>query len=194
MNPDITIRAIRHGEEETVCGVVKRSFDLHVGQEYSPEGVAEFYRYANSVAMASRLTADHFVLVAEHQNHLVGMIEFRNNQHLSMLFVDPPYFRKGVSRSLFGQALGIIMRANPGADRITVNSSRYAVPVYQSFGFITSGPERTINGIIFIPMHFFFRLSCWLVGRDSRRDAFGRPPALPLNSDVSQQRREGRNP
>ena len=78
MNTDILIRPILQGEEDAVCRIVERSFDMFVGCDYSLEGVAEFYKYANPTAMASRLLADHFILVAEHKSQVVGMIEWRD--------------------------------------------------------------------------------------------------------------------
>jgi GNAT superfamily N-acetyltransferase len=152
MNADILVRPIRHGEEEVVCEIVRRSFDAFVGCEYSSEGVTEFYRYANPIAMASRLSADHFVLVAEYRSHVVGMIEFRKNEHLSLLFVEPSYLRLGIARSLFENALIVIREASPSTNKITVNSSRYAVPVYESLGFMISGAENTIKGITYVPL------------------------------------------
>jgi predicted GNAT family N-acyltransferase len=146
------IRSIRRGEEEVVCDLIGRSFDQLVGCDYSQEGVTEFYKYANPAAMADRLKAGHFILIAEEMGKIVGMIEFRNGEHVSLLFVDPPYFKMGLSRQLFDRAMLTAREANPAAREITVNSSRYAVPVYQSFGFKTTGPEKTINGITFIPM------------------------------------------
>jgi GNAT superfamily N-acetyltransferase len=143
MTTNIIIRPIRQGEYESVCKVVERSFDRFVGNEYSSEGRTEFYRYANPAAMALRLQSDHFLLVAEYQSRIIGMIEFRKNEHLSMLFVDPSYFKIGVSRLLFEHALNYIRKNNPSLDRITVNSSRYAVPVYESFGFT---PEVRYTG------------------------------------------------
>ncbi len=146
------IRPISEGEETAVCDMIRRSFDAFVGCDYSPEGVAEFYKYANPVAMANRLSSDHLVLVAEENHQVVGMIELRGNEHIALLFVDPPYFRKGISRLLFKQAMRIVRGDNRSFVKMTVNSSRYAVPVYQALGFVVSGPVQTISGITFIPM------------------------------------------
>ena len=154
--PGIVIRPIRQGEEAAVCEMIRRSFDAYVGCDYSPEGVAEFYKYANPVAMANRLSSDHFVLVAEENHQVVGMIELRGNEHITLLFVDPPYLRKGISRLLFDQAMCIVKGDNPSFVKMTVNSSRYAVSVYQALGFVVSGPEQTISGITFVPMTLEF--------------------------------------
>jgi GNAT superfamily N-acetyltransferase len=153
------IRPILTGEEEAICKLVMRSFNAYVGYEYSPEGVAEFLKYVNPAAMAMRLSSEHFILVAEYEQQPVGMIEFRKCEHISLLFVDPVFFRKGISRRLFDEAMLIVKKENPTLEKLTVNSSRYAVPAYESFGFITSGPEQTINGITFVPMHLVLNTS-----------------------------------
>jgi GNAT superfamily N-acetyltransferase len=157
MDPEIIIRSMCNGEEEAVCQMIQRSFDRFVGCDYSREGVDEFYKYANPAVMASRLSEGHSILVADCHNQIVGMIEFRNNEHLSLLFVDPLHLRKGISRALFDHGLRVIRKANPSLERITVNSSRYAVPIYESFGFVASGDESTIKGITFLPMYLKIR-------------------------------------
>jgi hypothetical protein len=35
---------------------------------------------------------------------------------------------------------------------VTINSSRYGVPAYERLGFRQTGPERAVNGIVFIPL------------------------------------------
>ncbi|MCY3843732.1 MAG: GNAT family N-acetyltransferase, partial [Acidobacteria bacterium] len=42
--------------------------------------------------------------------------------------------------------------AAPDVERVTVNSSRYGVAAYERLGFRQTGPERSVNGIVFIPM------------------------------------------
>lgn len=146
------IRPMKAGEEAEVCGLVKRCFDEFVGHEYEPEGREEFYKYANASALAVRQQLDHFVLVAETGDEIVGMIEMRGGDHLAMLFVDGKAQRQGVARELFRQALEICRARNPEMATITVNSSRYAVSAYEAMGFACTGPEQTTNGITFVPM------------------------------------------
>jgi GNAT superfamily N-acetyltransferase len=91
-------------------------------------------------------------LVALCNDELVGMIELRGTDHLSMLFVDDRFHRRGIARALLEGAIQRL--AGPGAElsNIEVNSSRYAIPIYRRLGFEISGPEQTVNGITFTPM------------------------------------------
>jgi uncharacterized protein YndB with AHSA1/START domain/GNAT superfamily N-acetyltransferase len=148
----IIIRALRDGEEVPVCELVRRSFDRYMGNEYSPEGVEEFFRYVNPIAMATRLRSDHFVLVAEEGSAIIGMIEFRKCEHISWMFVDPGSIGRGVARLLFDEAMRIVRKDNPTVTTITAHASRFAVPMYRSLGFAIAGKESTFNGVIFVPM------------------------------------------
>ena len=74
----------------------------------------------------------------------------QENSHISLLFVDWQYHRRGIARQLFAYIRNRAL--NAGCTEITVHSSPYAVPVYQKFGFIKTGPEQELNGIRYIPM------------------------------------------
>ena len=41
-----------------------------------------------------------------------------------------------------------------GADRITLNSSRYALPFYLQYGFVPTDTEQNVDGFIFTPMAY----------------------------------------
>jgi len=143
---------MRPGEEDEVCGLVGRVFKAFVAPHFSQEGVDEFLRYVEPTAMTARAGANHFVLVAELTGKIVGAIEVRNWQHISLLFVDGPLQRQGVARELFCRALETCMGHTQGLRQITVNSSPNAVGAYERLGFQSLGPEQTVNGIRFVPM------------------------------------------
>ncbi|MDP6582666.1 MAG: GNAT family N-acetyltransferase, partial [Vicinamibacterales bacterium] len=96
--------------------------------------------------------SNHFVLVAMAADRPAGVIELRDNDHVSLLFVDGRFQRHGIARELLTRALSVARPAKPGLDRVTVNSSRFGVPIYERLGFRQTGPERSVNGIVFIPM------------------------------------------
>jgi GNAT superfamily N-acetyltransferase len=47
-----------------------------------------------------------------------------------------------------------VARQTPSLLPITVNSSLYAVAVYQRWGFVPTATPQTINGVIFVPMQW----------------------------------------
>ncbi len=147
-----TYRAIEPGEEKKVSELVLESFGEFIRHEYSHEGIDEFRRYAQPEALEQRSRADHCVLVATLKDRIAGVIEIRQHDHISLLFVDKRLQRKGIAKDLLQKALEVMRTAKPDLERVTVNSSRYGVPVYEKLGFHQTGPERTVNGIAFIPM------------------------------------------
>lgn len=148
----IVIRELRESESRAVSDLAMRVFDEFVGHEFTEEGVRSYAEYAAADALVARHRSDHFTLVARVGEQLAGMIEFRRNRHLSMLFVDPAFHRRGIAGRLYAAARDRVVRANPSLDAITVNASRYAVPVYERLGFTADGDEQTVDGIIFVPM------------------------------------------
>ena len=148
----ITYRAIEPGEEKKVSELVLESFGEFIRHEYSQEGIDEFRRYAQPEALEQRSRADHCVLVATLKDRIAGVIEIRQHDHISFLFVNKRLQRKGIAKDLLQKALEVMRTAKPDLERVTVNSSRYGVPVYEKLGFHQTGPERTVNGIAFVPM------------------------------------------
>lgn len=95
---------------------------------------------------------DYAYRVAEEDGAIIGVVAVRENRHLYHLFVAPDGQRRGLARRLWTEAMEAALRAgNPGA--FTVNASVYAVPVYERFGFVATGPRVEANGIAFVPMH-----------------------------------------
>ena len=94
---------------------------------------------------------DYAYLVAEEDGALAGVIGIRENRHLFHLFVAAAFQGRGLSRRLWETARDAALRAgNPG--EFTVNSSMYAVPVYERFGFVPTDPRVEQHGIAWLPM------------------------------------------
>jgi GNAT superfamily N-acetyltransferase len=151
----IEYRLMNPGEEESVIELVKLVFDEFEAVEYSAEGIHEFYLYANARAMRER-SATHFTLVAESAGQLVGIIEMRNYSHVALLFVHPDWHRHGIGRALMVHALEYCRDSGHKPDRLTVNSSPYAVAFYTHFGFQVNLTEQQVHGIRFTPMSLQF--------------------------------------
>lgn len=152
MNEPVTYELLRPGREPEVCGLIARVFQEFIGPGYAPEGVGHFLEYVQPAAMAERQTRNHIVITALCGSCIVGAIEVRDHEHVSLMFVDKEHHRRGVCRELFRRAVDHIRAAGTTPESMTVNSSPYAVPVYQRLGFTVQEPEKEINGIRFIPM------------------------------------------
>ncbi len=152
MNIPLIVRPLNPGEEVGVSNLVARSFNEFIAPDFPDEGIEEFFRYSNPRALVKRSEGNHFVLVAEAEGTIAGMIEIREMRHVSMLFVDKAYHRRGIGKELLGAALDRIETVSRPPKKVTVHSSRYAVPFYESLGFIRTEEEKIIHGVIHIPM------------------------------------------
>ena len=81
----------------------------------------------------------------------MGIISLRNKTHISLLFVDKYYHKRGIGRALI-VSLSKYVKAEIGQNRITVNASPYGVDFYHRLGFQDIEPEKQQDGIIFTPM------------------------------------------
>jgi len=148
----LVCRMMSLDDADGVSALIVSSFDEFIGHDYSEQGIAEFRQYVDAEAIRQRIQHDHFVMVAESEGILAGMIEIRDCNHVALLFVGKEFHRRGVARLLVDQAVHQARVTRPDLARVTLNSSRHGVPAYERIGFRQTGPERSVNGIVFIPM------------------------------------------
>ena len=148
MEISFDIKKLTASETQTALDLVWKVFQEYEAPDYSKEGVEEFYRSIhddNYLAMLSLYGA----FVSE---KLVGVIATRSEgTHIALFFVDGEYHRNGIGKKLFQTVL-----SQCSTNRMTVNSSPYAVPVYHKLGFTDTDTEQVINGLRFTPMEFKF--------------------------------------
>jgi hypothetical protein len=147
MGTETTYRLMRPVEAPTVCRLVEDVFNQFVASTYAPEGVREFLRYVSPEKLIKRSADNHSTAIAESHGRIVGMVEMRNGDHVSLLFVEPSKHKRGIARGLMQHVI-----AMHNCERITVHSSPNAEPIYVRLGFIPDGPEQTKHGIRFVPM------------------------------------------
>ncbi|MCJ7738771.1 MAG: GNAT family N-acetyltransferase [Anaerolineae bacterium] len=146
------IRPMREGEEPDVCALVCRVFDEHVAPLYPPEGITEFKHYVTPDHITARADNDHYVLLVFTQQELVGVIEMRRCEHVSLFFVETRYQSQGVGRRLMNKAIAVCRSQQRDIGSISVNSSLNAQSVYERLGFVAMEPIQTVHGISFVPM------------------------------------------
>lgn len=135
-----------------ICQLIIDSFNLFIGEGYSEEGKEEFYRFVNPYAVRKRMEMDNQMIVAQINEEIVGVIDRRENNHISLFFVDQNYLNLGIGKKLFNKAVELIRNVDSEAEYITVNSSPYALEIYRKLGFNSTSDEQVVNGIRFIPM------------------------------------------
>ena len=146
------IREIEMSELVETMELVKRVFDEFEAPYYSQEGIETFYRFIDLKNMKKVLKENYKMYVAKMQNRIIGMIAFRDNSHIALLFVDKEYHKKGIARNLFEKAEKNCIQNNKNLEKITVNSSPYGVGFYEKVGFIKTAEEQVVEGLRFTPM------------------------------------------
>lgn len=137
------VREIGQEESKDALSLVWKVFQEYEAPDYTKEGVEEFYQSIHDESCLSKLCwYGAFV-----QEELVGIIAAGNEgTHISLFFADGKYHRQGIGRRLF-QAVRSVKHSN----KMTVNSSPYAVPIHQRLGFRDTDTEQAANGMRFTP-------------------------------------------
>lgn len=110
---------------------------------YSVEGINTFKDF-----LKSNQALDKMNFFGAYQNDkVVGVLATRELSHISLFFVKKEYQNKGIGKALFN-----FMLENTKSDKLTVNSSPYAVNIYEKLGFKKQSEEKLDDGIRYTPM------------------------------------------
>ncbi|MDE2026045.1 MAG: GNAT family N-acetyltransferase [Patescibacteria group bacterium] len=153
---DFTCSQATQEDINEIFHLVIRVFNKFVAPNYIPEGNEEFYKYLDKTDISKRLTQNHFILLCKHDEKIVGLIEIRNFNHISLLFVLETYQGKGIAKELLKKAIEICKSHNPKLKEISTNASPNSVEIYQKLGFTIMKDEQVISGIRFTPMALTF--------------------------------------
>lgn len=123
----------------------------YTAPDFSEEGVEAFRRFIDHDGMATAVADGSCDLWAAFLGPApVGVIAARGN-HICLFFVAGPSQKHGVGRRLFetfrAHRLGHVSHTP-----ITVNAAPSAVPAYRRLGFKSTGEEKLVDGIRFVPM------------------------------------------
>lgn len=125
--------------------------------DYSKQGIEEFKEFISYNSIIERYDKGELCFWGcMDSNNLIGVIATRGINHICLLFVNKEYHRRGIARSLF-QTVKDRCKSENDVNKITVNSSPYAVEVYHHFGFSDTDKEQTVNGIRFTPMSYLLK-------------------------------------
>ncbi|KAA9050586.1 GNAT family N-acetyltransferase [Bacteroides xylanisolvens] len=119
-------------------------------EDFDEEGLNSFKSFISNEQLMNELV----IYGAFEDKNLVGIMGTKNEgKHLSLFFIRNEYHRKGIGRQLFNFAIN-----HCPVNEMTVNSSTYAIPFYQSLGFDKIAGKQCTNGITYTPMKF--TMSC----------------------------------
>ena len=146
------VRFLDREEWEDAMGLSWKTFLEFEGDVYSPEGIRNFEDFITDSGLKRLfLMGAYQVMAAYEGSKIIGIISLRNENHISLLFVDRNYHKRGIGRALV-LAMAEYARAEMGQKKLTVNASPYGVEFYHRLGFTDTEPEKQQNGIIITPM------------------------------------------
>ena len=151
----IIIEKLTIEEVNIVSNMVDNIFDEFVGKDYSVEGNNTFKDYIKPENIIKRLVEKSSIFfTAKSDNKIIGMMEIKNKDHISLFFVQKEFHGKGIGKYLFRYYLKKTQEKNFGIKIITVNSSIYAEKIYSKLGFIKTKEIQEKEGIRYIPMEY----------------------------------------
>lgn len=154
MEMSYQIRSAYRDEWDDAMALAWRTFLRFEADVYSPEGVRNFQEFITDTTLHRMFIMGAYqMFVALERDKIVGMITLRNSTHISLLFVDEKYHRRGIGRALMEHLTNYLL-TEVGADHVTVNASPYGVGFYHKLGFKDLRPEEVKDGIIYTPMKF----------------------------------------
>lgn len=135
---------------EEISDLVKRIYLKYNSKIDSEEGINNILTFMSKENMRLRFYIEGaLILVARDKNNkIVGAIELKNFEHISLFFVDDKYFKFGIGKKLFEEVKNILK-----LEKYSVNASDYALEFYKKLGFVQITDSIKIeNGAHFYPM------------------------------------------
>ena len=158
----INIRPAKRRDWTKTMNMVFKVFMEYEAPEYGLEGTQEFYEFIHDDRLKKMfLNGAYILLVAENEDkEIIGMISLRSGNHISLLFVNSDYHKKGVATALMEEMIEIL-KEHTSYNTITVHAAPYATGFYHKLDFKDTDVQQQDGGIIYIPMEKIFRYDSW---------------------------------
>ena len=145
----IEIRQLLNNKKDEALLFAKKVYIESKDESYSKQGIETFCNFVNN----KEITKSFKVYGAFEDNVLKGLIATDSQKrHICLFFVDKVSQGKGIGKEL----MRVVVNNNENS-YITVNSSRYAVPIYEKLGFIKMEEEKERDGLKFTPMKLILK-------------------------------------
>ena len=152
----IEIRWAEKDEWAPAMTMVWKTFLQFEAAEYGEKGTREFFEFITDDRLHESFERGLYqMMVAKDRDKIVGVATIRNIHHLSLLFVDAGYHKKGVGKSLMNRLCAYLDK-EVGENLITVKAAPPAKGFYEKLDFISTGPIEYYGGICVYPMEKYF--------------------------------------
>ena len=151
MSPYLTIRDALPTDAQMISVLIQGEA-LYCTVNPNGESAEYFFSTITPGAIAGYITSPDFIyLLGFVGMELAGVVAIRDGKHLYHLFVASKFHRRGIGSALWTHAKTKALESG-NTEGFTVNSSLFAVPVYERLGFKIRGTRVEEKGIVFVPM------------------------------------------
>lgn len=152
MIEQIVIRPIQKNEWEEAMLLAWNTFLRYETADYSLEGVKSFRDFVKGKKLHEMFLMGEYPTWGAFDNGvMVGVVSMRNKSHISLLFVDGDYHRRGIATNLL-KVLFEHVKDEEHLTEVTVNAAPYAKGFYHKIGFVDLDEEKIADGIRYTPM------------------------------------------
>lgn len=146
----IEIKQLLNNEKDEALLFVKKVYLESKDESYTEQGIETFKNFLDN----KKITKSFKIYGAFEDSILKGVIATdRRKRHINLFFVDKNSQGKGIGKKL----MNIITNNNENS-YMTVNSSRYGVPIYEKLGFVKTEEEKEQDGLRFTPMKLILKI------------------------------------
>ena len=147
----LEVRELLNNEKGEALLFAKRVYIECKDESYSEQGIETFCNFVDN----KKITKSFKVYGAFENNVLKGIIATDSQKRrICLFFVDKVSQGKGIGKEL----MKVVINNNENS-YITVNSSRYGVPIYEKLGFIKIEEEKEQDGLKFTPMKLILKFN-----------------------------------
>lgn len=140
---------------QAVMDMVWRTFMQFEAGDYTQEGIASFRDFITDGRLYRMFVEGNYpMLVALDGSRIIGQISVRNGNHISLLFVDGEYHRRGVGRKLI-ERMAEYLKKERHELYMSVKAAPYALGFYYRVGFHACSKEEEYSGIRVTSMEKF---------------------------------------
>ncbi|MEH2943547.1 GNAT family N-acetyltransferase [Lachnospiraceae bacterium KK002] len=146
------IRKVYDEELDEAFTLIWNVFQQFVASDYTEEGIDYFYgQFVVGQNFRDKfLNGLQTMYGAFDDRRIVGVLSISADNHVSCVFVDEKYQRKGIATQLFLKVISEL--GQQGKEKIRLNASPYGVPFYHAMGFTDTDMEKVFHGIRYTPM------------------------------------------
>lgn len=149
---EYSIRRAREDEWEESMRLAWKTFLMFQTKEYNEEGIESFRDFVSDQNLKKLfLEGAYQMFLAFCRDRIIGLITLRSGCHISLLFVDHKYQKKGVGSALV-EYLSDYLLYEKKIDYLTVDAAPSAIDFYRKIGFWDLCPMQYRQGISFQPM------------------------------------------